>query len=49
MATPVRRVVDATPLKFLATIGRLDLLRAAVPEIIVPDVVLAEVGARGTR
>jgi predicted nucleic acid-binding protein len=31
----------------LAKVGQLDVLRAGVPEIIVPDIVLAEVGARG--
>jgi predicted nucleic acid-binding protein len=31
----------------LAKVGQLDLLRAGVPEILVPDVVLREVGARG--
>jgi predicted nucleic acid-binding protein len=31
----------------LAKVGQLDLLHAGVPEIIVPDVVLREVGARG--
>jgi len=31
----------------LAKVGQLDLLRAGVPETLVPDVVLSEVGARG--
>jgi len=31
----------------LAKVGQLDLLRAGVPDILVPDAVLAEVGARG--
>ena len=47
MATPVRRIVNTSPLILLAKIGQLDLLRAGVPEIIVPDAVLREVSARG--
>jgi predicted nucleic acid-binding protein len=47
VATPVRRIVNASPLIFLAKVGQLDLLRAGVPEIIITDVVLREVGARG--
>ena len=34
MATPVRRIVDSSPLILLAKIGHLDLLRAGVPEIL---------------
>ena len=47
MATPVRRIVDTSPLILLAKVGQLDLLRAGVPEILVPDAVLQEVAARG--
>ena len=47
MATPVRRIVNSSPLILLSKVGHLDLLRAGVPEIIVPDVVFREVGARG--
>ena len=47
MATPVRRIVDSSPLILLAKVGQLDLLHAGVPEILVPDTVLSEVGARG--
>jgi hypothetical protein len=47
VATPVRRVVDSSPLILLSKVGQLDLLRAGVPEILVPHTVLAEVGAPG--
>lgn len=47
MATPVRRIVDSSPLILLAKIGQLDLLRSGVPEVLVPDAVLAEVGVPG--
>jgi predicted nucleic acid-binding protein len=47
VATPVRRIVDSSPLILLAKVGQLDLLHAGVPEILVPDAVLSEVGARG--
>jgi predicted nucleic acid-binding protein len=47
VATPVRRVVDASPLIFLAKVGQLELLRAGVSDVEVPDAVLREVAARG--
>ncbi|MHB1558577.1 MAG: DUF3368 domain-containing protein [Isosphaeraceae bacterium] len=47
MANPVRRIVNASPLILLAKAGHLDLLRAGVSEVVVPDPVLHEVGARG--
>src|ERR1039457_6376285 len=47
VATPVRRIVNTSPLILLAKVGQLDLLRAGVPEIIVPAAVLREVSARG--
>jgi predicted nucleic acid-binding protein len=48
VATPVRRIVDTSSLIFLAKIGQLELLRAGVSEIVVPDAVLSEIGARGS-
>jgi hypothetical protein len=47
VATPVGRIVNASPLILLAKVGQLDLLRAGVPETIVPDAALQEVGGRG--
>jgi predicted nucleic acid-binding protein len=47
VATPLRRIVNASPLILLANSGQLDLLRAGVAEIIVLDAVLREVSARG--
>jgi predicted nucleic acid-binding protein len=47
VATPVRRIVDSSPLILLAKVGQLSLLRAGVTEVLVPDTVLSEVGARG--
>jgi hypothetical protein len=34
VATPVRRIVDSSPLILLAKIAQLDLLHAGVPEIL---------------
>ncbi|POQ98384.1 hypothetical protein AU468_13595 [Alkalispirochaeta sphaeroplastigenens] len=39
----MKLVVDASPLIALAGIGRLELLRALFPEIMVPDAVLLEI------
>ena len=39
----MKLVVDASPLIALAGIGRLELLRALFPEIIVPAAVLLEI------
>jgi predicted nucleic acid-binding protein len=47
VGTAIRRIVDSSALILLAKIGQLDLLRVGVPEIVVPDTVLAEVGALG--
>ena len=49
MATPVRRIVDSSRLILLAKVGQLDLLRAGVPEILVPDAVLSEAGMLGPK
>src|SRR5262249_46006074 len=47
VATPVRRIVNASPPILPAKAGQLEFLRAGVPEILVPDAVLREVSARG--
>ncbi len=41
------RIVNASPLIFLTQAGLLDVLREAMLGVIVPDVVIAEIGARG--
>ena len=41
-----RRLVDASPLIYLARLGRLELLLLGVEEVLVPAVVLAEVRAK---
>ena len=41
-----RRLVDASPLIYLARLGRLELLLLGVDEVLVPAVVLAEVRAK---
>jgi hypothetical protein len=43
VATPIRRIVDSSPLILLAKAGQLDVLRAGVAEVRVPDAVLSEV------
>jgi predicted nucleic acid-binding protein len=48
MARVVRRIANASPLILLGKIGRPDLLRAGVPEAVVPSAVLEEVGGHGT-
>ena len=47
MARVVRRIVDASALILLGKIGRLDLLRVGGPKVLVPGVVLEEVGGHG--
>jgi len=47
VATPLRRVVDTSALILLAKVGQLDLLRAGVPDVLVPDAVVAEVAVQG--
>ncbi len=41
------RIVNASPLIFLTQAGLLDVLREPGLDVIVPDVVIAEIGARG--
>src|SRR4051795_13104123 len=42
-----RRVVNASPLIFLSKVGLLEVLRGEGVPVVVPDVVIAEVGALG--
>ena len=41
--------MDASPLILLTKAGHLDLLRAGGMDVVVPDVVVAEVGAKGAH
>ncbi len=41
------RIVNSSPLIFPTQAGLLDVLREAMLGVIVPDVVIAEIGARG--
>lgn len=45
---PSHRIVDASPLILLAKVGRLDLPRAGVDVVVVPDVIWGEVHAKGS-
>jgi predicted nucleic acid-binding protein len=43
----LRRIVNASPLILLSKTGHLDLLRLGGSEVVTPDVVITEIGAKG--
>ena len=43
----MRRIVNASPLILLSKIGQLDLLRLGGADVVTPDAVITEIGAKG--
>ena len=44
----LRRIVNASPLILLSKTGQLDLLRLGSADVVTPDAVIAEIGAKGS-